>query len=252
MNVTTPQYPIPAPPRFDDPAEDREHKKTRLVAAFRVFSDFGLDEGIMGHISFRDPEEPGHLWMNPFAMNFALIRKRDLLRIDWGGRVIEGHGTPHPAGLPLHAKLYQVRPEVNAIAHSHSMYGKIWSTTGRLLDPISTESGLFHRRHIVYDTFEEGEGEALGMALDDKRAIIMKNHGILTVGDTVDEAAYSFISLERACKAQILAEATRTGPVSLEDGHADRLSKRYSPVNAWLNFQPLFDRVLHDQPEIAE
>jgi len=247
--TAAPAFTRPTPPRFDDPLEERAHSKRVLVAAFRLFSRYGFDEGIMGHLSFRDPVEPTHFWQNPFAVNFAHITTRDLLRISFSGEVIEGTGHVHPSGFGLHSKLYEGQARVKAIAHSHSMYGKVWSTLDRLLDPISTESAQFHHRHVLYDSFAEGEAERVGLTLADHRAIIMKNHGILTVGATVDEAAYSFIALERACQAQILAESTTTGPRALPAEHADEVSARYSPASAWLNFQPLFDDIALRHPD---
>lgn len=247
--TTRAHFTRPTPPQFDDPIEAREHSKRVLVAAFRLFSRFGFDEGIMGHISFRDPVEPTHFWQNPFALNFAHITTKDLLRLSFSGEVIEGSGHVHPSGFGLHGKLYEGQPRVQAIAHSHSMYGKVWSTLGRLLDPISTESAQFHNRHVLYDSFAEGEAERVGQTLGDHRAIIMNNHGILTVGASVDEAAYGFIALERACQAQILAESTASGWVRLTDEHANDISARYTPASAWLNFQPLLDDIVRRHPE---
>lgn len=251
MNQVSPQFTRPVPPRFDSGTEEREHRKQRLVAAFRIFSDLGYDQGIQGHISFRDPEEPTHIWMNPFAVHFALISTQDLIRISFDGRIIEGAGHIHPTGWLLHSRLYMGQARVNAIAHAHSIYGRVWSTTGRLLDPISPESAQFYKRHDLYDSFDKGEGEQVGHTLGAHRALIMKNHGILSAGDSVDEAAYSFIALERVCEAQVLAEATRTGPVRIAEHHALAASERFTPDSAWLNFQPLYAKALRDYPEIA-
>lgn len=249
--MSTPVFARPTPPVFTDPEEARRHYRIRLAAALRIFGRLGYDQGIMGHLSFRDPVEPTHFWQNPFAVSFARIRASDLLRLSLDGEVIEGSGHVHPSGFRLHAKLYEGQDRVKAIAHSHSKFGKIWSTQDRLLDPLTTEAAQFHGRHILYDSFREGEAERVGQSLGDHRAMIMKNHGILTVGDSVDEAAFAFIAFERACEVQILAETTRTGPVALEEPYARRISEGYSPANVWLNFQPLFDEILGLAPDLA-
>src|SRR5579871_5631371 len=125
---------IPAPPRFDTPAEERLHRKQRLAAAFRLFSRFGFDEGVAGHITARDPERPDHFWVNPFGMHFAHIRVSDLILVNHQGEVVEGDRPVNLAAFAIHSQVHAARADVIAAAHSHSMYGKSWSTLGRLLD----------------------------------------------------------------------------------------------------------------------
>jgi Class II Aldolase and Adducin N-terminal domain len=80
------------PPVFGSSREEREHRKERLAAAFRLFSKFGFDEGVAGHITARDPEFTDTFWVNPFGMHFSLIKVSDLIRVDHTGRVVEGAG----------------------------------------------------------------------------------------------------------------------------------------------------------------
>jgi Class II Aldolase and Adducin N-terminal domain len=70
---------VPQPPKFATKAEERLHRKRMLAAAFRLFSRFGFDEGVAGHITARDPERPDHFWVNPFGMHFGQIRASDLI-----------------------------------------------------------------------------------------------------------------------------------------------------------------------------
>lgn len=242
---------LPPRPVFDNFAEQRSDSKRRLVAAFRLFWKLGFDEGVMGHISFRDPEFPERFWMNPFGLSFGLIRVSDLLCIDLGGELIEGEGVPHIGGVPLHSAIYIERPEVNAVAHTHSPGGKAWSTLGQLLEPISTEAAVFYGRHTVYDTFAHGEGSELGEAAEGQRAVILQSHGILTVGDSVDEAAYLFVSLEKACAEQLAAKAVGR-PLVIPEEVATRIAGRFGPYNGWLNFQPAYETILREQPELVE
>src|SRR5260221_14653848 len=81
---------IPRPPVFDHPAGERRHRKERLAASFRLFSKFGFDEGVAGHITARDPERPDHFWVNPFGTHFGHIRVSDLILVNDHGQVVEG------------------------------------------------------------------------------------------------------------------------------------------------------------------
>ena len=107
-----------------------------------------------------------------------------------------------------------------AAAHSHSIHGKSWSSLGRLLDPITQDACAFYDDHALFDDFtgvvlDLEEGKRIGHALGDRKAVILRNHGLLTVGHSVDEAAWWFITMERTCQAQLLAEAAGT-PVLID------------------------------------
>ncbi len=246
------KQPWPKPAASANVEQERRQRKRTLAAAFRVFGKFGYDEGVMGHASVRDPEYPDHFWINPFAVPFSAIRASDLLRVDYLGNLIEGQGHLHPGGLPLHSAILANRPEVVAAVHTHSPYGKIWSSTGRLLEPISNEAAVFHGRHAIYDSFAGGEGVNLANALgQNARAVIMKNHGILTVGQSIDEAAYLFISLERLCREQIYARLLGQ-PQAIDEQRAAAMAERFKPYNGWLNFQNLYQEIVAEQPDLLD
>jgi ribulose-5-phosphate 4-epimerase/fuculose-1-phosphate aldolase len=251
--AATPPPALRLPPRpvHTSAAEARADGKQRLVAAFRIFWKLGFDEGVMGHISLRDPEHPDRFWQNPFGLSLGLIRVRDLVCIDLDGNLVEGDGLPHIGGVPLHSAIYAENPAINAVAHTHSPAGKAWSTLGRLLDPISTEAAVFHGRHALYDSYAHGEGRALGEAARGNRAVIMKSHGILTVGESVDEVAYLFVSLEKACAEQLAARAAGT-PELIAEPHATAIAERFVAYSGWLNFQPAYETILREQPDILE
>src|SRR5919204_5604672 len=98
--------------------DERRHRKQRLAAAFRVFAQRGFDEGIAGHITARDPELHDDFWVNPFGMDFARIRVRDLLLVDAEGRVVEGAGSVNRAAYAIHSRVHAARPDVGAAAHT--------------------------------------------------------------------------------------------------------------------------------------
>src|SRR5690348_3155750 len=199
-------------PQFESVEAERLHRKQRLAASFRLFGRFGFDEGVAGHITARDPERLDHFWVNPFGMNFSHIRVSDLILVNDKGEVVEGNAFVNGAAFAIHSQIHAARPDVIAAAHSHSVYGKSWSTLGRLLDPLTQDVCAFYEDHAVFDDYtgvvlDLDEGKRIAHALGDRKAAILRNHGLLTVGHSVDEAVWWFITMERTCQAQLLAEA---------------------------------------------
>jgi ribulose-5-phosphate 4-epimerase/fuculose-1-phosphate aldolase len=237
--------------------DERRHRKQRLAAAFRIFSRYGFDEGLAGHITARDPEQTDCFWVNPFAMDFGRIRVKDLLLVDPDGRVIEGNGTVNRAAYAIHSAVHRARPDVVAAAHSHSLYGKAFSTLGRALDPITQDHCDFYRDHGLYDGFrgvvlDREEGDNIATALGATKAVILRNHGLLTVGHSVDEAAWWFIRMERCCHVTLLAEAAGT-PVVIDDEAAQQVYREAGSHGAgWFTFQPLYERVVEDEPDLLD
>src|ERR1051326_2750229 len=124
-------------PTFDSVEEERLNRKQRLAAGFRLFGRFGFDEGVAGHITARDPECLDQFWVNPFGMHFGQIRVSDLILVNQRGKVVEGHHPVNVAAFAIHSQVHATRPDVVAAAHAHSLYGKSFSSLGRLLDPIT-------------------------------------------------------------------------------------------------------------------
>ena len=244
-------------PMFDSVEAERLHRKQRLAASFRLFGKFGFDEGIAGHITVRDPEHADRFWLNPFGMNFKHIRVSDLICVDHTGAVVEGDAMVNTAAFAIHSQVHAARPDVVAAAHSHSLHGKAWSALGRLLDPITQDACAFFEDHGLFDDFtgvvlDVEEGKRIAASLGDMKAVILRNHGLLTVGHSVDEAVWSFITMERSCQAQLLAEAAGT-PVVID---ADMARKTYgqvgTPKACYASFQPLWDMITREQPDLFD
>jgi ribulose-5-phosphate 4-epimerase/fuculose-1-phosphate aldolase len=242
---------------FDSPEEERLHRKQRLAAAFRLFSKFGFDEGVAGHITARDPERLDHFWVNPFAMHFGHIRVSDLILVNDRGEVVEGHKPVNIAAFAIHSQIHAARPDVIAAAHAHSIYGKSWSALGLPLDPITQDVCAFFEDHSVFDDYtgvviDVEEGKRIAHALGDNKATILRNHGLLTVGHSVDEAAWWFITMERSCQAQLLASSAGR-PVHIDTEMARLTSHQVgSHMAGWFSFQPLFDRIVREQPDLLD
>lgn len=244
-------------PRFDTVADERRHRKQRLAAAFRLFGRFGYDEGSAGHITARDPELLDHFWVNPLGKHFRRISVKDLLLVNHDGEIVEGSWPVNRAAFAIHSQIHAARPDVVAAAHSHSMYGKAWSTLLRPLDPITQDSCAFYEDHVVFDhfsgaVFELEEGRRIAAALGPHKAAILANHGLLTVGRSVDEAAWWFVAMERSCQAQMLAEANGT-PRHIDPDFAALTATQVGGSRAgWFQFQPLYDWIVHEQPDLLD
>ena len=245
---------FPMPPTFGSEEEERQYRRQRLAAACRLFAHFGFDEGFAGHITARDPGRPDCFWVNPAGLHFAHVKASDLLLVDAAGTVIEGDRPLNLAAFAIHSRLHKARPDVVAAAHAHSMYGKAWSAAGRLLSPITQDACAFHEDHAVVDyggvVLTPDEGDRLAHSLGDRKALILKNHGLLTVGATIDAAAWWFISMERCCQAEAIARGLGdTQPLSDELAAATH-SMNGTALAGWFSFQPLYDFIVQLQPDL--
>lgn len=252
-----PDFDLPTPPVFERVEDERLHRKQRLAAAFRLFARYGFDEGIAGHITARDPEFTNHFWVNPFGMYFGHIRVSDLILVDSQGEVVKGNRCVNRAAFAIHSQVHEARPDIIAAAHAHSLYGKAWSSLGRLLHPLTQDACSFYEDHSIFDDYtgvvlDTSEGKRIASTLGKHKAVILRNHGILTVGYSVDEAAWWFITMERSCQAQILAEAA--GKPILIDSDNARIAQTQVGTHfmGWFSFQPLYDKIVREEPDLLE
>lgn len=245
------------PPIFDNLDAERRYRKERLVGAFRLFAKFGLCDGIAGHITARDPEFSDRFWVNPLAMHFSQIRVSDLLLVNHQGEVLEGNYPVNPAAFAIHSQIHLARPDVVSVAHAHSIYGRAWSSLGRLLDPITQDACAFYNDHVVFDKYEGPsvtieEGRIVAKALGACKAAILQNHGLLTLGRSVEECAWWYISMERCCQAQLMAEAVAP-PRLIRDDVAEATYKiQGNPGIGWFNFVPLWNMISKEQPDLFD
>jgi ribulose-5-phosphate 4-epimerase/fuculose-1-phosphate aldolase len=193
-----------------------------MAATFRLWARSGCTEGQSGHISVRDPEFPGLMWMNPLGRHFGSLTAGDMLLLDMAtGAIVAGSANPstgrrtaNAAGYHIHGAIHRSRPaDAHAVCHAHTIAGRAWSAFARPLDMLTQDVCNFHNAHAVYANYggivfgpEEGEriAAALGPA---NKGVILMNHGLLTVGSTVDEAGFLFGLLDRSCAIQLQVEA---------------------------------------------
>ena len=254
MNMDDSNSVIQQPESTDDIRKDRKNK---LAAALRLFGKLGFDEGVAGHITVRDPELTDHFWVNPMGKSFKQMKVSDLLLVSHTGEVVEGSGLLNGAAFTIHSQIHMSNPAITAAAHSHSVYGKAFSALGKLLDPITQDSCAFYDDHVLFDDFsgvvlDDTEGEKIAAALGDRKAAILQNHGLLTVGDSIDAAAWWYITMERSCQAQLLAEAAGTPKLIGDDVALHTRETVGSALAGWFSFQPLYDVITAEQPELLD
>ena len=243
------------PEQHDDVAAERLERKQRLACGLRTLGRLRLAEGVAGHVTVRDPELTDHFWVNPFGLNFKLMTVSDLILVSHTGEVVEGDKPVNAAAFAIHSQIHAARPDVVAAAHCHSMYGKTFSTLGRPLKMISQDATMFYNDvalcadgggAVVLDT---EVGAAMARALGDRKALIHQNHGLITVGGSVDAAVWWFVALERSCQSQLVAEAAGD-PIEIPDELAQAgFETQGHDLAGWFQFQPWWDELLRDEPE---
>jgi ribulose-5-phosphate 4-epimerase/fuculose-1-phosphate aldolase len=192
-------------------AAERE-QRVALAACYRLVALFGWDDLIFTHISARVPGPEHHFLINPYGWLFGEITASSLVKVDLDGRVVEG--DPHdvnPAGFTIHSAIHAARPDAHCVLHVHSVNGVAVSAQRDGLLPLS-QHAMFALASLAYHDYEgvalnEDEKPRLVRDLGDKRSLILRNHGLLTVGRTVAEAFVAMYFLEAACMMQVRAQA---------------------------------------------
>ncbi len=181
--------------------------RLNLAAAFRVAYHLGWNDRLVNHITARVPDEPGHFLMNPHGLGWHEVTASSLVKADFDGRILsEGDVELAPAGLNFHSAILREKPEVNCVCHTHPMAGVVISTTKcglKILD----QTGCILHGEVGYHAFEgyareQDETPRIIADLGEGKALIMSNHGLLTVGRDVGEAFAFMRRLIAACELQ--------------------------------------------------
>ncbi|MFB7508032.1 class II aldolase/adducin family protein [Streptomyces broussonetiae] len=250
-------FDLPLPPTGLSVEQERDVRKQELAAAFRVFGKLGFSEGVAGHITARDPEFPDTFWVNPFGMSFHQIKVSDLVRVDHEGNLLHGKRPVNRAAFCIHAEVHKARPDAVAAAHAHSLHGKAFSALGIPLAPLTQDACAFFEDQGLYADYrgvvsDSDEGRRIGEALGSAKAVILKNHGLLTVGQSVAAAAWWFITMERSCQAQLLAMAAGT-PHEIDRETAEQVRTQIGgPLAGWFQFRPLWDQIIASSPDLFD
>jgi ribulose-5-phosphate 4-epimerase/fuculose-1-phosphate aldolase len=231
-------------------ADERAHRKRMCAIGYRIFAAQRWGQSGDGHISARDPELLDHFWLLDWGVPFGEATADRLVLVGPDGRVMDADGKPtgavNTAGYNIHAPLLAARPDVVSAAHTHTQYGTPWAANVELFRAISQESCAFVFDQALFDD-EEVEvltsdgGKRIAAALGGKKLCILRNHGLLTVGGTVEEAVGWFVMAERV--AEVHVKAPHGKPIS-DHGAAIAASTMAQPEAGWRVFQWLQRSVL--------
>ncbi|MEM7281056.1 MAG: class II aldolase/adducin family protein [Pseudomonadota bacterium] len=187
----------------------RAHRKHQLALAYRLLAALRWGDMGDGHISARDPEHTDCFWMLPLGISFHQGMVDDMVLVGPDGKVREGTRTDiNMSGYYIHHPIHTARPDAVSAAHVHTPWGTPFSAEGRQIEPITQESCLFFEDTALFDDEEVQVqdtdcGERIAKALGSNAAVILKNHGLLTVGDSVAETVGRFVMLERVAEAHM-------------------------------------------------
>ena len=189
--------------------------RVQLAAAYRIFEHLGWSELIYAHISMRVPSPEHHFLINPYGLRYDEVTASNLVKIDLDGNVVEPTEFPvNPAGFVIHSAIHGHREDAHCVMHTHTRAGMAVAALECGLLPISMNATSFHN-DLAYHTYEGStlfleEREQLASELGSKNAMILRNHGLITVGRTIPEAFLYLHRLERACQVQLDAMACGT------------------------------------------
>ncbi len=185
--------------------------KKKLMMAGRILVNEGQADFTRGHISWRLPENPGHFLMKPRQMGLEEMTEDNIITCDQDGKKVAGGGLRHNEVF-IHSEIFRLRPDVQAVIHTHPPHAVAFSALDRPIEPIGQPSILFCDALPVYaetiDLINNAErGVAVAECLGREKAMLLKNHGIVVAGGTLEEAVYLALVLEEACRLQLLVEA---------------------------------------------
>ncbi len=201
------------------PEEVRLERKRAVALGYRLLAAQRWGDLGDGHISARDPERTDCFWMLRYGVSYHEARVRDLVLVDPDGELAEGEGVINRAGYYIHHPILMTRPDAVSATHVHTGWGTPFAAEARAIEPITQESCIFFEDHALFDDEEVqvqsvAAGQRIADALGPHRAIILRNHGLLTVGGRVDESVGSFVHMERVAEAHMKARHAR--PISPE------------------------------------
>ncbi len=182
--------------------------KSRLAEACRVLADAGQGDDVWGHVTARVPGT-NTFWMKPAGLGLEEIRAEQLLLVDLDGKVLRGT-LPRHSEVFIHAEVFRARPEVNSVVHTHPVPATVFSSLGVPLRPILHEGTNFVPPDVPRFT-ETSDlivtpqlGKAVARTLGDRPAVFLVNHGIVTAGESVEEAAVNALLLDKIARAQLM------------------------------------------------
>ncbi len=215
-------------PVLEDPVAERERLLEELALAYRLFAARNWGDLGDGHITVRDTEKSDHMWLLRFGVSFDQATPEDMVLVAPGGSATHRDGRTADINITahyIHHPLHDARPDVGAAAHTHTQWGTPFASERRLFEPISQEATMFFENHALFDDEEvqilsDDGGKRIAHALGDNRAVILANHGLLTVGTTPADAVGWFLFMERVAEAHMKTRDAK--PISAEGARIAR------------------------------
>ncbi|MEW2403282.1 class II aldolase/adducin family protein [Streptomyces sp. NPDC046862] len=260
--TAAPATPVPAGQRHHSDEEQRLRRE--LAAVYRLVAHFRMTDLIFTHISLRLPGPGHHFLINPYGLLFEEITASNLVKIDLDGNPVEPTPYPvNPAGFVIHSAIHAARSDAHCVLHTHTKAGCAVAAQRAGLLPVNQMSMEFHDR-VGYHDYEGvalnlDEQRRLVADIGDHPALILRNHGLLTVGETAAQAFLRMYYLEKACEIQVTAQAggvplklppaevcERTGRQLRGEEHGSDLQDDHAYDLAWQALLRLVKRVAPD------
>ncbi len=251
---------LPPPPRKPDPDHVPSERELRedLAAAYRLIAHFGMTDLIYTHLSARLPG-PGHRFLvNPYGLLFEEVTASSLVVVDAEGAPLQETSWPvNPAGFVIHSAVHLGRADAHCVMHTHTLAGMAVAAQQGGLLPLNQISMEFHGRVALHDyegiATEDNlaERERLVRDLGDKPCMILRHHGLLTVGRTVAEAFYWIYYLEQSCRIQLAAQASGVPLAIPPAAMVERAREQFGddPSRGWRPWQALRRKLDREQPD---
>ncbi|WP_124078780.1 class II aldolase/adducin family protein [Pigmentiphaga humi] len=216
--MASPHTPAPAgAPRtvfHPDASEAERRVRVDLAACYRLVDLYGMSDMILNHISARVPGADEHFLINPFGLMYEEITASSLIKIDLEGRIVHNPDPAYTINLPgyvIHSAIHAARPDVGCVLHTHTPAGMAISALECGLLPLN-QTAMRFASDVAYHEFEGvavdvDERQRLAANLGGRDVMILRNHGLLAVGQTVAEAFVNMHRLERACQTQLLTQS---------------------------------------------
>ena len=192
----------------DEIATKRQQLKKDIALSYQLFAELGWGDLGDGHISGRDPADPDTMWLLDADTPFKHASDANLVRLNSEGKVIEGEGATNWPAFYIHYPILVKRPDINSVAHTHTPFGTPFAAEARKFEAITQESCIFIDDHDVFDDEEVQVqdtdcGFRIAESLGRNRGLILRNHGLLSVGKTPKESVVWFVMMERVAEAHL-------------------------------------------------
>ncbi|MBP0493217.1 class II aldolase/adducin family protein [Roseomonas indoligenes] len=252
--------PLPPPPVRPDPNHVPTEAELRrdLACAYRLIAHLGMTDLVYTHLSVRVPGEGHRFLVNPYGLLFEEITASSLVLVDAEGELAQETSWPvNPAGFVIHSALHMGAPNAQCVMHTHTLAGMAVAAQKGGLLPLNQISTEFHDR-VAFHDYEGvaaddnlGERERLVRDMGDKPAMVLRHHGLLTVGRTVAEAFYWMYYLEQSCRIQIAAQSSGAELDIPPEEVVLRAREQggNSPVKGWLVWQAMRRKMDREQPD---